>query len=139
MLEQGSAWLDQQRTAHMTRRVEYRRGGQSAPLNATIGRTLFEQVDRMGIVQCVESRDFLVLRTDLVLGGVETLPKAGDRVIDPDGTSVAVYEVMAPGAEPPWRYSDPYRRTLRIHTKHVGSEVVLEGCTTPGGGTGVTP
>lgn len=139
MLEHGSAWLDQQRTAHMTRRVEYRRGAQAASVDATIGRTLFEQVDRMGSVQRVESRDFLVLRTDLVLGGVETLPKAGDRVIDPDGTSVAVYEVMAPGAEPPWRYSDPYRRTLRIHTKHVGSEVVLEGGTTPGSGTGVTP
>lgn len=140
MLEQGSAWLDQHRTAHMTRRVEYRRGGQSASLNATIGRTLFEQVDRMGIVQKVESRDFLVLRTDLVLGGVETLPKAGDRVLDPDGDTMAVYEVMAPGAEPAWRYSDPYRRTLRIHTKHVGSEAVLSSGhpgTTPG--TEATP
>jgi len=33
-----------------------------------------------------------------------------------------IYEVMAPGNEPPWRYSDPYRRTLRIHTKLIGAE-----------------
>jgi len=31
--------------------------------------------------------------------------------------------VMAPGKEPAWRYSDPYRKTLRIHTKHVDTEV----------------
>ena len=36
------------------------------------------------------------------------------------GADTQLYEVMAPGGEPPFRYSDPYRRTLRIHTKHVG-------------------
>lgn len=124
LLDEGSAWLDEQRTAHMTRPVVYERGTDTVEVPATIGRTVFEQVDRMGIVQKLESRDFLVLRTDLVLSGVETTPRAGDRVRDPDGADTQLYEVMAPGGaggEPPFRYSDPYRRTLRIHTKHVGS------------------
>jgi len=37
-----------------------------------------------------------------------------------------IYEVMSPGNEPHFRWSDTYRQTLRIHTKHVGQ-------------TGVTP
>ena len=106
----------------MTRAVVYQRGGTNTELPATIGRTVFEQADEFGIIHKLESRDFLVLRTDLVLSGVQTLPKAGDRVRDPDGDDAQVYEVMAPGGEPPFRYSDPYRKTLRIHTKHIGTE-----------------
>ena len=29
------------------------------------------------------------------------------------------YEVLAPGTAPHYRWSDPYRITLRIHTKEV--------------------
>ena len=69
-----------------------------------------------------ESRDFLVLAADLVLAGKAELPRAGDRIRETDGGQIFLYEVMAPGGEPPWRYSDPYRRALRIHTKFVGME-----------------
>ena len=122
VLDKGSAWLEDQRTRHMTRMVVYQRGGDSMELAATIGRTEFEQADEFGVIHKIESRDYLVLSTDLVLGGVQTLPKAGDRIREADGAKTFVYEVMAPGSEPPYRYSDPYRRTLRIHTKHVGTE-----------------
>jgi len=122
LLERGSAWLEDQRTRHLSRTVTYLRGGDSVDLPATIGRTVFEQADEYGAVHKLKSRDFLVLTTDLVLDGVQTLPKAGDRIREPDGGRTFVYEVMAPGNEPPFRYSDPYRRTLRIHTKHVGTE-----------------
>ena len=33
-----------------------------------------------------------------------------------------VYEVIRPGDEPCWRWSDSYRQTLRIHTKQVDQE-----------------
>ena len=122
LLERGSAWLDVQRHAHMTRTVTYQRGADSVELAATIGTTTFEQVDEYGVVHKLESRDFLVRTQDLVLAGVAALPQAGDRVREADGEATLVYEVMAPGVEPPWRYSDPYRRTLRIHTKHVATE-----------------
>lgn len=122
LLEQGSAWLDDQRTRHLTRPVEYRRGTDAVTLAATVGRTVFEQTDDYGILHRTESRDYLVLTTDLVLSGVPTVPRAGDRIRETDGEQVFVYEVMAPGTEPPYRYSDPYRRTLRIHTRHVGTE-----------------
>lgn len=106
----------------MARMVTYQRGGDSVDLAATIGRTEFEQADDFGVIHKIESRDYLVLTADLVLASVQTLPKAGDRIRETDGAKTFVYEVMAPGNEPPFRYSDPYRRTLRIHTKHVATE-----------------
>lgn len=122
LLEQGAAFLDDRRHEHLTRTVTYKRGVDNVDLAATVGRTVFEQADESGFIRKVESRDFIVRRTELILGGVETLPKAGDRVRDPDGSQTQVYEVMAPGGEPPFRFSDPYRKVLRIHTKHVATE-----------------
>lgn len=122
LLQQGAAFLDDQRHAHLTRTVTYERGAGSVDLAATVGRTVFEQADESGFIRKVESRDFLVRRVDLILNGSVTLPKGGDRVREADGSQTQVYEVMAPGGEPPFRFSDPFRRTLRIHTKHVATE-----------------
>lgn len=122
VLEKGLSWLDDQRHAHMTRTVVYQRGADAVEIAATIGRTEFEQVDEFGIVHKVQSRDFLVRGADLVLAGAPALPKAGDRIRETVGAQTFVYEVMAPGNEPPWRYSDPYRKALRVHTKHVATE-----------------
>lgn len=122
LLQHGAAFVDGRRHTHLTRTVTYQRGAGSVDLAATVGRTVFEQADESGFIRRVESRDFLVRRTDLVLDGSHTLPKAGDRVREPDGPQTQVYEVMAPGGEPPFRFSDPYRKVLRIHTKHVATE-----------------
>lgn len=122
LLEQGTAFLDERRHEHLTRSVIYERGAASVDVAATVGRTVFEQADESGFIRKVESRDFLVRRTDLILDGSAVLPKAGDRVRDADGSQTQVYEVMAPGGEPPFRYSDPYRKVLRIHTKLVATE-----------------
>ena len=75
-----------------------------------------------GLIHRVESRDFLVRTADLDLGAGPILPRAGDQVRETVGLSVFVYEVNAPGGQPPFRYSDPYRRVLRIHTKHIATE-----------------
>jgi len=127
LLERGSAWLEDQRNRHMTRRVSYQRGNDSVELAATIGRTEFEQADEFGVIHRIDSRDYLVLTTDLVLRGVQTPPKAGDRIRETHGMKTFVYEVLAPGNEPAFRYSDPFRKTLRIHTKHVAEETESSG------------
>ena len=72
----------------------------------------------------IESRDFLILTADLVLAGAATLPQRGDRIKETSGDKVYVYEVLAPGKEPHYRFSDPYRKTLRIHSKQVDLEDV---------------
>ena len=119
LLEQGAAWLEGMRKAHASRSVTYTRGAESVEVQATVGRTLFEVTDDYGIVERTESRDFLILAADLVLGGAAVLPERGDRIRETQDAKTYVYEVMAPGKEPHWRFSDAYRRTLRIHTKHV--------------------
>ncbi|NUQ51365.1 MAG: hypothetical protein HUU19_01555 [Phycisphaerales bacterium] len=122
LLEQGSAFLEDQRHRHMSRTVVYLRGTEAKEVQATVGKTVFEQADEAGLIHRTESRDFLVRTVDLDLGSGPILPRAGDQVRETVGTSVFVYEVNAPGGQPPFRYSDPYRMALRIHTKHIGTE-----------------
>jgi hypothetical protein len=122
VLAQSSAWLESKRHELRTVPVSYVRGEATVVLQATIGRTVFEQQGEYGVLERTESRDFLVRTEDLVLEGTATLPERGDRVRETDGGKAFVYEVMAPGKEPQFRWSDPYRRTLRIHTKQVDVE-----------------
>ena len=100
----------------------YHRGALSVEVSATIGQTTFEQADEFGGIQRLESRDYLIRTADLMLDTELVLPAPGDRIHETSGASLFVYEVMAPGGEPPFRYSDPYRKALRIHTKHVATE-----------------
>ena len=122
LLQQASDWLEEQRTRHAASTVQYVRGSRSAVVPASIGKTTFELDDGYGVLVRHESRDFLVLSADLVLDGTPTLPERGDRIRETRGQEVFVYEVTAPGKEPCWRYSDAYRKTLRIHTKQIAEE-----------------
>jgi hypothetical protein len=124
LLDKGSAWLEGQRKKHATREVTYRRGANAVVVKATIGRTLFEQDDGAGVIIRTQVRDYLIDSADLVLGGQPTLPEKGDRIDETDAGQKYVHEVLPLGNEPHWRYSDPYRRTLRIHTKLVATEEV---------------
>ena len=119
LLETASNWLEEKRTQHASRVVTYARGEQSVEVAATVGKTTFEVDDGYGVLVRHESRDFLVLAADLVLDAEQVLPNRGDRIRETQGSMVYVYEVLAPGKEPCWRYSDPYRKTLRIHTKQI--------------------
>jgi hypothetical protein len=122
LLESASAWLDAQRLKFMSRVVAYHRGRDSVDVRATIGKSVFEVESGYAVLERIESRDYLVPVADLVLASQATLPLKGDRIKETDGTTVFVYEVMAPGNEPHFIFSDPYRKTLRIHTKFIGME-----------------
>jgi hypothetical protein len=92
-------------------------------VQATIGRTLLKLDDGYGGVRMEwTDRDFLIHAADLILGGEPTLPARGDLIRETDSGVTYVYEVMAPGNEPPWRWSDVYRQVLRIHTKQIAVE-----------------
>jgi hypothetical protein len=106
LLAQGAAWLEQQRTRHLTTTVTYVRNDVQIAVPATIGRTKYEADD--GHVVQVE---YLILTADLVLGGQVSEPQRGDLIRE----GPREFEVLD------WRYSDPYRTTLRINTKHVGA------------------
>ena len=120
--ETAASWLADQLKSHASSDVIYQRDGEQISIKATIGKTEFEIDDGSGILQRIQSRDFLIQAADLVLAGVTTLPVAGDRIRETQGTQTFVYEVLAPGNEPHYRFSDPFRKLLRIHTKHVANE-----------------
>ena len=124
LLHQGSTWLENQRKKFVAREVTYRRGAEATVVLATVGRTTFEQDDGAGIILHSQVRDYLVATADLELSGQPTLPARGDCIEEVDAGQKFVYEVLPLGGEPCWRYSDPYRQTLRIHTKLIGTEEV---------------
>ena len=113
MLANSMQWLEQQRHKYLTIDVQYQRDSELLLLSATVGKTIFAVPDSYGVLIKTESRDYLVKPSDLVIGGKQTLPVAGDRITE----NGYVYEVMAPGNKPCWRWSDSFRNTLRIHTK----------------------
>ena len=124
LLQSGTSWLADQLKTHASLQVTYVRGGEQVVVSATIGRTEFEIDDGSGIVQRLISRDYLIQAADLILAGNQTLPQPGDLIRETQGGSVMVYEVMTPGNEQHYRYSDPFGKLLRIHTKHVAIESI---------------
>lgn len=123
LLQQGSDWLADQLKLFAARTVVYERGIFQVAVRATIGRTLLKLDDGNGRTW-VEwtDRDFLIQAADLILDGSPKLPERGDRIKETQGAVTYLYEVMAPGKEPAWRWSDVYRKLLRIHTKQMGLE-----------------
>jgi len=122
LLQQSSDWLEAQRARYAASPVGYVRGEQVVEIVATVGKTTFEIDDGHGVLVRHESRDFLILAADLSIDGAAILPQRGDRIRQTQGQRVFVYEVMAPGREPCWRWSDPFRKTLRIHTTQIDTE-----------------
>ena len=124
LLQRGSDWLERKRNRHLTREVVFVRGADSVEVKATVGRTIFRVDKGYGVLERIEARDYLILAADLVLSGTPVLPKAGDKIQETEDGKTFSYEILAPGNEPCWRYSDLYRVTLRIHTKLVAMEAV---------------
>ncbi|QDT62365.1 hypothetical protein SV7mr_49130 [Stieleria bergensis] len=122
MLRDGQAWLAEKLKTHASRLVTYQRDDAEADLPATIGRSFYEQDDGEGIVTRSQVRDFLIDTADLLLSPIGSLPKRGDWILETEDGATFTYEVMSLGGEPAWRYSDPFRLKLRIHTKLINTE-----------------
>jgi hypothetical protein len=93
--------------------ISYRIAGVpvSSIVSAVPGRTPFVQDDGHGVIVRRESRDYLISAAQV--GAI--VPAAGHRIVE----GSLIYEVTQFGDEPCWRWSDPYRTTLRIHTNRV--------------------
>ena len=119
MLHRGQAWLADQLTKHASRNIVYQRDEISVELTATIGMSRYEQDDGEGVITRAQVRDYLINTRSLVQSAIGALPRRGDRILEQDGDTTFVFETMSIGSDPPWRYSDPFRVKLRIHTKQV--------------------
>jgi len=119
VLKTGSDWLSGQLKSKIGTTVTYVRGDYSVSLTATVGSTSFDQADEFGIIERIESRDYLIDAADLVLNSVTVLPGRGDKIEETQDGTTYTYEVMTLDNQPAWRYSDSYRKKLRIHTKQI--------------------
>ncbi len=123
LLREGQAWLANQLHQHVAADVVYRRGAEEVAVRATIGRTLLQLDDGMGGVRMEwTDRDYLIRAADLALGGSPAQPQRGDQIRETVEAQTLVYEVLAPGNEPPWRWADPHRQMYRIHAKQIATE-----------------
>lgn len=123
LLRDGQAWLANQLHEHVATVVTYRRGAEGVTVRATIGRTLLQVDDGYGGARMEwTDRDYLIRAADLALGGSPAQPQRGDQIREVVGAQTLVYEVLAPGSEPPWRWADPHRQVVRIHTKQIATE-----------------
>jgi hypothetical protein len=86
-------------------------------LNALISVINDSTDDREGFVVSFESWDFLCFPEDLTVAGVQTLPAIGDKFADETG---AAYQVQPLPSGKHYRYTDPRRVMIRVHTKLIG-------------------
>jgi len=119
MLKTGSTWLASMNRQHRATAVTYERDQASGEVTAVLGKTAFRVDKGYGLFERVETRDYLIDVEELAAFGK---PQRGDRIKEELNGKVEVFEVMAPGNEPHFRYSDPYRQIFRIHTKRVDTE-----------------
>jgi hypothetical protein len=91
LLDKGSAWLESQRSQHMTRDVVYARGAITLAVKATIGRTEYETDDGQVVRTEYTDRDFLISVADLVLDGHLTVPEDGDQIRESQRGHSAVF------------------------------------------------
>ena len=113
MLRDRGIFLEAQRNSFAASPVEYRKlgGATITAINATRGKTGFNQTDENGFQIGGTIIDFLILSDDL---GAE--PERGDIIVD----SGRKYEVLPLGLNGSWRWSEP-GITYRIHTRDIGA------------------
>lgn len=96
----------------------YRRGDSEIPLTKVgRGTKTFRFVDERGTAKRIETSDFLIETAQLVLGGSVIEPRIGDRITETVAGQLVTYQVVSINKEPCFRWSDPDRTQMRIHTQ----------------------
>lgn len=117
MLAKASAWMEEQRTKHLSVWVDFFPTGvvHAVKCRATplVGR--WDGIDSTGQVVRIETRDFLI--ADAELGRV---PARGDTIVVTEGGIERTYKVSIPdGSRQAWRWVDRNQNVRRIHTLEV--------------------
>lgn len=121
MLHKGAEWLNRKLKQHAGETLVYSRGAHSVEITAPKGKTLLSITDGLGGTRIEwTDADFLIMASELILNGAQVEPERGDRITHTVDGASTVYEVRAPQGEPPWRWSDSFNVTMRVHAKKVG-------------------
>ena len=79
--------------------------------------TEFVSADGDGYMETVEARDFVFPASDLTIGGQPVLPDRGDTITETVNGQQQTYPVTNAGSGRYFKYSDPFRKIIRVHTK----------------------
>ena len=114
MIESGIGFLREAQAEYLALGAVYRRAdGTGICLKAVPGKTVFRSTNDYGQWTRIETRDFIIGKDYL-----SEPPVKGDMIVFRDRE----YEVLAPGDEPVWKWSDPFCTAYRVHTKHTGGK-----------------
>ncbi|HBG28591.1 MAG: hypothetical protein A2Y10_08590 [Planctomycetes bacterium GWF2_41_51] len=114
ILKNGIQFLADKLKSHASETVIYKRGADTINICASFGKTNYQIENESGFQIGGEITDFLFSAADLIIDGLVTVPKAGDR-IEVDGK---VYEALFIN-DGCWRYSGPFGKIIRFHTKEI--------------------
>jgi len=119
----AAEWIaDVMADSGMSGTVTYARGEDTVDVAATKGETLFEIDTGGAAIQTYHALDFIVRTSELVFDGEAVTPESGDTITETDGDVTRTFRVSVPGSEQCFRYTDPHRKGIRIHTKEIASE-----------------
>lgn len=116
MLDTASAWLDAQLATSEGVTVRYARGIPNVDVTAVLGQTPVGFDLGGGVLQTWQTQDFFLTKSTLLLSGHQAYPEVGDEITY-SGTTFRVCNATDGRC---YRYTDPYRRTMRVHTKEIG-------------------
>jgi hypothetical protein len=93
---------------------------QSVALVAVPARERLESTEpgRVGAVR-ISDRDYLILVSDLAIGGRLTVPTIGDRITETIAGVEQVYEIRPRDGDGPWQHNDHTKTIYRVHTERV--------------------
>ncbi|OHB58796.1 MAG: hypothetical protein A2Y12_00140 [Planctomycetes bacterium GWF2_42_9] len=114
LLKNGVQFLADKLKLHASETVIYKRGADTINICASFGKTNYQIEDDSGFKIGGQVTDFLFQAEDLIIDGLLTVPKTGDRIEIEGKTYEALF--LDDGC---WRYSDPYHKIIRFHTKEI--------------------
>jgi hypothetical protein len=128
VLQSAMAWLAGEFKAYASQTVGYSRGTDTVYLLASLGSKLLKLDDGEGGFRIEwTDMDFLIPVADFQFAsnpGVTIVPQRGDLVImtlTTGADEIQEFEVRPYGADPSWRWCEPYQNMIRVHTKFMRS------------------
>lgn len=123
LLATGLAWLAGQLKSNASETITYTRGTQSITIQATLAMQLMRTTDAHGNTKIERpDADFIITAADINFGAGQVEPATADVITRTYGSVNKQFRLlpMNNGAEPAWRYCDPFQTMVRCHTKFIG-------------------
>jgi hypothetical protein len=103
-------------------KVAYVRGAQQVEWNVVVGKTAYQATDQRGVIEERDCRDLCGIAAELILGGQRVIPQRGDRIVEATSAGSDTFDLLPLESEKVYRYMDPGRLILRVHTKRIKTD-----------------